>query len=663
MTARMRLATAILVCVAAAATLLHGQDPRLQPIPIDPDREEAAGPPFECGTSEVLAIQLGLKAATAMASGEPVSFMQDPPLLGADFTGTFTLRDFLVVGDKPEVRFKRNDPDRASDNPNIETWTRTGTRTIDGQIVSIFNPSWPDSEFARILRRYSYGFDNPSLYWGQVIVTLPDLMGGAKEEFRVVFLRMKSSNLPSSRVNKISDTVQYASHVVNLVISNYGDARVAGGSFEFQEEVVTKRFYEHFQDAYDVIAIIPQRTHIGNFGAFHFNVKNQVQGIGTSIRDDTATYGSGGTLQGVEVYPQVAFATNSTSNHEIAHQWGNHMNWDRIAGITRAGHAPTSHAPLWGSEPPRETMIGAVLKETRRVKRSVAAAFFPIPLDGSEFEIERTPAPVKYHPIEMYAMGKLAQDQVPSLFIFEDQGQFDPDTSSEPDPGKKLTGGVKTVTINDIIREHGTRSGPSPSEWRRATVVVSRDGLLPQEQMDFWNFYAQRLEDRERLGVTSYSGVVGFDAATNNTVDLKTDINPKAAALGANAGYAIRTADKIDQPLDVSFPKFGTRDWRDVEFDNPVPSRYKVGERVTISGRITATDRSDFDAILLYFYKYGGTAESAVRFDRSITGNRFTADIQFTEAQKGTYMLGVYLFWPSSGGQAARSHVTPVVVE
>ncbi len=657
---RNRLVTTVVASVAAAVTLLHGQDRRPEPIPIDQDRSATTEPPFECGTSEVLAIQLGLRTATSMASGEPVSFMQDPPLIGADFTGTFTLRDFLVVGDKPEVRFKRADPERASDNPNIETWTRTGTKTIDGQIVSIFNPSWPDSEFARILRRYSYGFDNPSLYWGQVIVTVPDLMGGAKEEFRGVSLRMKSSNLPTSTVNKINDTVQYASHVVNLVIPNYGDSRVAGGSSALQEDVVAKKFYEHFQDAYDVIGIVTQNHHLGNFSAYHRNVKNQVQGIGATILDASATYGSGGTLQGVEVYPQMAFATNSTSNHEVAHQWGNYMKWDLIASITRAGHQPTSHAPLWSE---RETMIGAVLEETRRVKRSAAAAFFPIPLDGSEFEIERTPAPVKYHPIEMYAMGKLAQDQVPSLNIFEDQGQFDKDTSSAPDPGKKLKGGVKTVTINDVIREHGTRSGPSPSEWRRATVLVSRSALASQEEMSFWNFYAQRIEDRERLGVTSYSGVVGFDAATENKVDLKTDINPRAAALWGTAGQAIRSAVKIDQPLDVSFPKFGTKDWRGVEFDNPVPSRYVAGERVTISGRITATDRSDFSSVLLWYYKYGGSSSDAVSVWATPSGNRFTASVNFTDAQKGLYNLYVVLFWPDSGSQYARTIVTPVVVQ
>lgn len=646
---KIRFAALVLVLAAAAFTVLHGQRERV-PVHLVQGRDDrAVVRPFQCGTPQVRAVRRGLVAVAAMADGEPVSFRQDPPLVGADLAGTITLRDFLVVGDKPEVRFMRFDPERAEDDPSIETWTRTGTTTIDGHIVSIFTPSWSDGELARLLRRASYGFDTPFLYWGQVIVTVPDATSEEKEAFRPVYLRIKSTNLPSSRVQRITDTVQYASHVVNLVMPAYGDARVAGGSLEFQEDVVTKKFYEYFQDVYDAIAIVPEVSHTADFGAFHSNVKNDVTGLGDRKYNFSASYGSGGTLQGVEVYLQAEFATNAASNHEIHHQWGNYMNWDRIAGITRAGHQPEGHAPLWS---PRETMIGAVLSMTRRVKQSASALrFFPIAPDGSGFEIERTPPPVRYHPIEMYAMGKLAQQEVPDLFIFEDQGQFDPE-SGPPDPGTTLKGGVKTVTINDILREHGTRSGPSPTEWRRATVIVSRDSLLPQEQMDFWNFYAQRLEDPERSGVTSYAGVVGFDAATENQVDLKTDINPKAA-----------TAAKIDQPLDVSFPKFGKRDWRGLEFDNPVPSRYKAGERVTITGRVTATDRTDFDGVLLSFSKYGGTPDDDVDVGARVSGGRFTIDVVFQESQKGLYRLAVYLFWPNAGGQYPRTGVTPVVVQ
>lgn len=205
------------------------------------------------------------------------------------------------------------------------------------------------------------------------------------------------------------------------------------------------------------------------------------------------------------------------------------------------------------------------------------------------------------------------------------------------------------VRINDILREHGTRRGPSPEEWRRATIVVSRDALLSPQEMDFWNFFARRLEDPDRAGGMSYDGFVSFDAATGNAVDLKTDIKP-------------RDREKVATDVSVTFPAFGTHDIRGVEFDNPVPSRYKVGDRVTISGRVTATDRTDFHALLLYFYKYGGTSADAVRFDTSITGDRFRADLQFSETQTGTFQMSVYLFWPGSGTQAPRGNLTPVRV-
>src|SRR5437870_4672085 len=88
------------------------------------------------------------------------------------------------------------------------------------------------------------------------------------------------------------------------------------------------------------------------------NVQNAVTGLNISTFNQAARYGSAGNLQGIEVYTG-AFATRyQDSDHEMAHQWGSDFDWTRIAGISRAGHQPTAHAPLWTGG---ETLIGAVL--------------------------------------------------------------------------------------------------------------------------------------------------------------------------------------------------------------------------------------------------------------------------------------------------------------
>jgi hypothetical protein len=38
-------------------------------------------------------------------------------------------------------------------------------------------------------------------------------------------------------------------------------------------------------------------------------------------------------------------------------------------------------------------------------------------------------------------------------------------------------------------------------------------------------------------------------------------------------------------------------------------------------------------------------------------------NIEFRDGQQGRYSMEVFLFWPGSGAQYARSDLTPVIVE
>lgn len=114
----------------------------------------------------------------------------------------------------------------------------------------------------------------------------------------------------------------------------------------------------------------------------------------------------------------------------------------------------------------------------------------------------------------------------------------------------------------------------------------------------------------------------------------------------------------------MTIPRFGRRDWRGAEFNDSVPSRFVAGQRVTLAGRITATDRTDFNSILFRFWKYDGNSDNAVRFWGSVTrSGTFTVEGDFTQAQRGLYSMELFLFWPDSGSQYPRSMLTPILVE
>lgn len=615
---------AFFVCLFASGPIAQTQGPRLDLPPI----QLRSLPTAVCGTDGVYLQSLGLAVPQELADGQALMFDQTPAILRPDHSGTFSIKAQLI-GDFPTVQFLRWDPDVAGDN--IETWSRTATRTVAGRIVSIFEKVYPDAELARILRRQPWGFDDGGLEWGNVLLPTSDTT-------RKLALRIGSTNLPAATpLVQLSADVQYAGSVVNVVIPDFGDSRVAGDDFAFEIQAAAKKFYEFFPDSYDMIAFIPQSGALAGYDAFHRNVKSDVTGIGLTPVNNSADYGSAGTLLGVEVYAQAEFTRPATSNHEIAHQWGHYLDLTGLAGVEGKGQAPGSHTPLTKGA----TLLGAVLEATRQVTA----------VDGGGFEIRQAPSPILHHPLEMYVMGKLSADALGTQLIFEDQGQFDPAAATTPDVGTRLAGGVKEVSVGAILGKHGARSGPIPNVIRRATVLVSRDALASQAEMNYWNFYAQRLADPSRTGVPSYEGYVSFDRATGNAIDLQADVAPTT---GGGPGAAV----------EVTTPRFGKKDWRGIEFDDTIPSRFVAGQRVTLTGRVTATDRTDFNFILVRFWKYGGSADNAVRFQGDLTrSGTFALGVEFTPAQRGLYWMEVFLFWPESGGQAPRSVLTPILVE
>src|SRR5262249_61798956 len=118
----------------------------------------------------------------------------------------------------------------------------------------------------------------------------------------------------------------------------------------------------------------------------------------------------------------------------MAHQWLSHFDWQRIAGISRAGHSPAGHSPLWTGG---ETLIGAVLYGDRRGTGSAT------------YTIERTPAPVDFHPLELYAMGLVPSTDVPDFAGFADQGQVGTENSASPGPGTSVVGGTPPRPLAD----------------------------------------------------------------------------------------------------------------------------------------------------------------------------------------------------------------------
>ena len=641
--------------VAAALSLLAASPPAAQnppessaryaPLALSP---AVAAPPLACGTPTLFARQVlsGFAPPDTVrqvddpdaADGQPLWFDQNPRLLRADHTGGLALDNFFVLGDVETLSFKRRSY-YSTDDDVIETWERHTTTAIDGRLVSIFNPTWDDAELWDTIGPQRRGFDRPRVYFGELTIPTPPSDDEEEEEVYYIWLSLAPLNVPPAQVTRIDASTQYASHVVNLVIPDFGNGRLTDGRYGFDLAGAAKRFYARFQDAYDSIAFISRQRQVVPYGAFHRNVRNPIAGLGLPVFDNASFYGSDSVLRSVEFYPSAKFALTSTSTHEIGHQWVDYWDWSALSdGVELAGHAPEGHTPLVY---PGEVYAGAVLDVTRRV------AAVSDDSDDTTFVIERTPDPALHHPTTRYRMGLIGPVAVPDLLVFENQGQFDETGAATPDVETAVEGGSREVHINDIMAEHGVRTGPADRTWSRVTVVVSHDGLLSPEEMSYWNLFAARHAARE--GVTSWEGVPSFFEATRGAVPLRTDVTPVNRA-------------KIPADFEVSHLPIDPGEFRGVRLDGPVPASIAAGETTTIAGTVTATDRDDFTSACVRWSRYGTSPDDRIFECERISGNRFSVPYTFSDTDAGHYALQVFLFFPDAGPQYPRSSISGISV-
>ena len=606
---------------------------------------------LSCATPEIVARQrfYGFSPLDALrlvdpgaSEGQPLWYDQNPRLIRADHTGGLSLDNFLITGDVASLSFERWSA--AQEDPVQETWQRTRTDSMGGRLISVFNPSWSSSELWNTIGARLRGPDRPRVYFGKLTVpkgsaATDDGDGEDDEDDRTFHLWLAAAplNVPTAEVTRIDGTTQYASHVVNLVIPDFGDRRIEAGEFGYDLAGAAARFYRHFRDDYDSIAFIPRQHPVAQYSAFHRNVRNPIGGLGIPVFDNAANYGSDGVLRSVELYSGGSFGSNETSTHEIGHQWVDYWSWSEMAGgIELAGHQPDAHTPLLY---PGEVYTGAVLEVSRRVEVD----------DQAAYTIARTPAGARLHPTTLYRMGLLETPDVPEVRVFENQGQFtDTDSSETPDTGTAVEGGARDVHINDVLAAHGVRTGPADRSWSRATVVVSRGELLSLAEMSYWNWLAAR--HAAAGDVTSWEGVPSFYEATGGQVRLRTDVTPRSHV-------------KIQQKIEVAPASVHPDELRGIRLDGAVPTSIDVGETVVVSGRVTAVDRSDFRSVCVKWQRYGASDDERIFECGRVDGGWFSIPYTFTTAEAGNYALGTFLFWPESGAQYPRANVTGIRVE
>ena len=314
---------------------------------------------------------------------------------------------------------------------------------------------------------------------GHHFVGFLDIVGNDTTYRRNLSVNVRDETMPSVPIISINEIAQMSTHIVNfrddeLWLSGWAPADVFN------------RFYDHFEDKFDFANIVSQVTTGRNRG--YSSVRNDTRGIGLSMKDNGDTYGSANRLQGIVNYPIDTFFDLGTkgANHEIGHRWGVFLDFPSL-------DAPGSHWPV--SDFARGIM-GFNLPGG--VGGQFPYDFIEQP-DGT-FLVQITELTDEFNDLELYLMGLMAPEDVSPGRLFLNQNQQD-----QLFHGGIFEGPAELVTVQDFVDHNGSRipaAGKTQTHFSVASIILSADRLLTEDEMAFFDYMAARGEATNELPYT-----------------------------------------------------------------------------------------------------------------------------------------------------------------
>ena len=252
-------------------------------------------------------------------------------------------------------------------------------------------------------------------------------------------------------------------HHDNVLVMHLPELPVAGF---FDHSPYTRRVYLEFEDAFDYLVFVLNRDESPSFpyGGLYRHVRNDTQGIGKDIFSKRR-YGSQKQLLGIIEIPLFGplfgdFFGDPVLLHELMHSWANYV----IPIPPEGGH--------WGFSSADGQLGGFPLHDL-------------VHLGGDRYKVQSrfgsTGNLGAYSPIELYLAGLIPPDEVPDLWVAED-GEWLRENGEQvlSDDGRPIFTAtkVRTITIDDIIAEHGERVPDwttSQKDFRAAMVLLVDD--------------------------------------------------------------------------------------------------------------------------------------------------------------------------------------------
>ena len=345
-------------------------------------------------------------------------------------------------------------------------------------------------------------------------------------------------------VSELGPTVRRSEYIVNLQ-DDAGLFRPFPQSVKLQS--LARQFYEYFPDDFDFLAIastVKQDT----APFFHSRVKQEVQGIGLALYDDTASFGSAGRLQGVS-YVGGPYGVG-VLYHELMHQWG--VALDDSLEISMGGH--------WGAVDIPGNLFGLDFEANGDGSFTITRGRGPLILDING-RLRSTP----YPPMELYLMGLIPPEEVPPMTVLRG---IDPATARIGNVVRPT--GTRMVEIGEVIGVHGPRipdHTSSQKEFRLAGVLVTSGRLATNAEMVVFDRFMRDFSSDAASLTASFPQIFGdirqtipFRAATGGraTIEAATVASPQRLSVDfthfANGGNIVSSLVLVNPGADPVRP-------------------------------------------------------------------------------------------------------------
>ncbi len=257
---------------------------------------------------------------------------------------------------------------------------------------------------------------------------------------------------------------------------NYDATKPDGSIYHQPRQAIAKEYFKTHGDL-DFLVMLSNFDYAMpevEVQGFYIEVKNNTQGIGKTPFDNSALFGSTGTLQGsIDLGNVTALAaspygpkldqTLNILNHELMHRFGanvRYKNPDGSLNTALLGKDGNHWSYLLDSK--GSLLYGNGWK------------------DNGNGTFISTAAMSAYSPLDLYLMGMIQKEQVAPMLLIDNPAI---DKTQLPQLGATITGTAKTVTIDDIIAAEGARAPDataSQKQFKVGYVLLTRPEDSPE---------------------------------------------------------------------------------------------------------------------------------------------------------------------------------------